>query len=47
VKLRLTFTRRLLFVVHHYMFQPNWPSSGVQVVVMKQPAVDQQYSIQS
>jgi hypothetical protein len=22
----------------HYMFRPNWPSSGVQVVVMKDSA---------
>jgi hypothetical protein len=24
--------------VYHYMFRPNWPSSGVRVVVMKESA---------
>jgi hypothetical protein len=34
VQLWLISTRHLLVVVYHYMFRPNWPSSGVHVVVM-------------
>jgi hypothetical protein len=30
--------RRLLFIVYHYMFRPNRPSSGVRVFVMKDSA---------
>jgi hypothetical protein len=29
------FTHCLLFIVYHYMFWTNWPSSGVQALVMK------------
>jgi hypothetical protein len=25
------------------MFRPNWPSSGVQIVVMKEPAESKQH----
>jgi hypothetical protein len=39
VQLLLIFTLLLLFVVYHDMFQPNWPSSDVQVVVLKECAV--------
>jgi hypothetical protein len=29
----------ILFIINHYMLQPNWPSSGIQVVVLKESAV--------
>jgi hypothetical protein len=33
---RLIFSRLHLFIVYHYMFWSNWPSSGVQIVVMRE-----------
>jgi hypothetical protein len=38
VQRQLVFTHRLLFIVYHSMFRPNWPSSGVQVAVIKESA---------
>jgi uncharacterized protein (DUF111 family) len=35
---QLIFTRLILFIVYHNIFGPNRPSSGVQVVVMKESA---------
>jgi hypothetical protein len=28
----------LYFIIGRYMFQPDWPSSGVQVVIIKESA---------
>jgi hypothetical protein len=33
MQLQLMFTYSLVFILNHNMFNPNWPSSGVQVVV--------------
>jgi hypothetical protein len=38
VGLRLLFFL-IFFIVNHYMFQSDWPSSVLQVVVMMNPAV--------
>jgi hypothetical protein len=35
VQLRLVFTPRLFIINVHYMYLQNWPSSGVQVVLLK------------
>jgi hypothetical protein len=37
MQLRLVFSRLLL--VYHYKFRPHWPSSVVQVVMLKESAV--------
>jgi hypothetical protein len=34
----LIFTHFRLFVIQHYMFRPNWPSSDVQDFGLKEPA---------
>jgi hypothetical protein len=38
MQVRLIFTLIILFILYDYMFRPNRPSSGAQVVVMKESA---------
>jgi hypothetical protein len=37
--IRLIFGYLFLIILNNYMFWPNWPSSGVQVVLLKDSAV--------
>jgi hypothetical protein len=38
VQRRLIFTGLLLCIIYHYMFRPNWPSTGVHVVIQESAA---------